>query len=167
MAKSLEQLQREALEEYINDVRLDIIKEQNAAQPFPFRASGNLQAKMKVQYSTASDTAYLDSPSYLPTTFQGNGVKPKKIFPFNQLIQWLRFKNIQGVRDERGRFLPRKSIAYLMARKIWMQGNALYRGERQGVPINKVLRRNLPDTAQKLAKAYAQEFIRQTKKEID
>ena len=161
----IDNIQHKILTDYIEQVKLAIIKSQNTLSP-PLKASGNLQRSMKVIKGSHSDTAFLSADNYLSTTFAGVGIKKGTIFPYRQLIQWLRFKNISGVRDERGRFMPRKTIAYLMARKIWLEGSGVSRGTRPGVPINKILKQQLPATGRKLAQAYARDFANDVKKEL-
>ena len=162
----LDKIQSDILAEYIQNV-IDAIKlAQDNAIPYQLKASGNLQESMKVVKGQHSDRAFLSADNYLSTTFQGVGVKKNKIFPLRQITQWLTYKPIVP-RDEQGRFLPRKSLAYLIARKIWLEGSAVARGDRQGVPINKILKAELPPTGRKLAQAYARDFANKTKKELE
>ena len=159
--------QRVVLFNYIDRVRLSIIESQNNVKP-PLRASGKLQASLVVDVNPKSDKAFLSShpDNYLATTYDGVGTPPNQVFPWRQLNQWLRFKGIQGVRDKRGRFLPRNSIAYLMALKIWKFGSAVHRGERAGVPIFTLLKKHLPRTSEEMAVLYAQDFADDVKKKL-
>ena len=167
MAKSLKRQQRDILHDYIDRVRKRIIFSQNNIKP-PLRASGALQASMKVDVTQDGKSSFLSSAGqYLATTFEGVGTRAGQIFPWRQLTQWLRFKGITGVRDRSGRFLPRKSIAYLMALKIWKFGSAVRRGDRKGVPIQRILKEELPKTSAALAEAYAQDFADDVKRKLE
>ena len=161
----LDKIQVLILRKYIERVSKDIKTSQKEVDPALF-ASGNLQRSMKVHINSDMDSAFLTSDPYLSTTFQGVGIKKGTIFPLRQVTQWLTYKPIVP-RDEQGRFLPRKSLAYLIARKIWLEGSAVARGDRQGVPIFDILKKNLPDTANDLAQAYARDFANKTKKELE
>ena len=157
---ALEQETNKILKDYLERVKLDIIKSQNQ---LGLKASGFSAAHLKFNKSQKKGQAFLVSPVYLPLTFDGVGVKPFKIFPWRQLTQWLRFKPIGGVRDSRGRFIPRKSLAYLMASKIWQKGTAIFRGKK-GIPIKEILEKNLPETGREIAEAYARDLITDIRK---
>ena len=161
---SLEQIQGKILHDYIEDVKKQIILAQDVAQP-ALVASGNLQSSMKVTVGVHSDRAFLTADNYLATTFQGVGTRAGQVFPYRQLQQWVKFK--PRFRDPQGRFLSDKRAAYLVASKIWREGSAVRRGARQGVPINKILRANLPPTGRKLAQAYARDYANDVKKKLE
>ena len=149
------------LKEYLEAVKAEIEIAKTNAQPWPLVASGKSAALTKVVKGTHSGQAFLQAPGYLFTLFEGVGIRPRKIFPWEQITQWLRFKPIAGVRDDQGRFLPRRELAYLIAEKIWRLGSGVFRGTRQGIPIEKILNDNLPTTGRKLAKAYQRELLTQ------
>jgi len=156
----IDTITEKVLEDYLNKVKADIFLSQHNLQ---ITASGFSERTTKVVKGSHSGQAFLTSPRYLFTNFDGVGVKKGKIFPLKQMSQWLVHKNLPGIRDERGRFLSRKQQQYLIARKIWLQGTDIANGA-QGIPINKILKVNLPPTGRKLAQAYAREMAAQIKR---
>jgi len=83
--------------------------------------------------------------------------------PSGVIDKWVVRKGIKSARDERGRFIPRKSLVFLMARSIKLYGikptNFFSDAVNQGL-------KGLP---REFARAYvldAQEFIRTVTKEI-
>ena len=147
--------------EYLDNVKQAIITAQDSAKPYPFRYTG-FSKGMTVK--AKGGKAFLSGANYLPTNFYG--IKPKKIFPWKQITQWLTKGGLINfpVRDAKGRFIPRKSLAYLIASKIWQKGSAVHRGERPGIPIKKILQVNLVETGNKMAEAYAKSFTDDLKK---
>lgn len=152
---------REIITDYLETVNIAIERAKQDSSPWPLIASGKSKNETKiVKGSKPGQILYL-APGYLFTLFEGVGIGKNKIFPWAQITQWLRFKPISGVRDERGRFLPRRELAFLIAEKIWRLGSGVFRGTRTGVPIEKILEDNLPETGTKIAKAYQQEMLKQ------
>ena len=156
----LDNITEQVLEDYLNVVKKQIFISQRNLQ---ITASGFSEQTTKVVKGTHSNQAFLTSPGYLFTNFDGVGVKRGKIFPMRQMNKWLIDKNLPGVRDSKGRFLTRKQSAFLIARKIWQQGTDIALGA-PGIPINKILKANLPPTGRKLALAYAREMAAQVKR---
>jgi hypothetical protein len=148
------------LEDYLNTVKKEIFISQENLQ---ITASGFSERNTKVSKGSHSNQAFLSSPAYLTTNFDGVGIRAGKIFPLRQMSQWLIHKNLPGVRGEDGRFLSRKQQQYLIARKIWTQGTDIYNGA-PGIPINMILKANLPKTGRKLAQAYAREMAASIKR---
>lgn len=66
--------------------------------------------------------------------FQDQGVSGKKnkyntpfsykskMPPAKSFSQWVIRKGLKGVRDKQGRFIPRKSLQYLIARSVFTKG---------------------------------------------
>jgi len=161
---AIENTTEQILIDYLESVQKEIEIAKTNAQPWPLVASGKSASLTKVVKGTHSGQAYLQAPGYLFTLFEGVGIRPRKIFPWEQITQWLRFKPIAGVRDDQGRFLPRRELAYLIAEKIWRLGSGVFRKTRTGIPIEQILRDNLPKTGRKLAKAYQQEMLEEIRK---
>ena len=167
MAESIEQIQQKILKDYIQEVINAIKLAQDTASPWALKASGQLQTSMKVLESPLSDKAFLSASSYLSTTFEGVGIR-KGIFPFRQIKNWLKIKGITVARDRTtGEFLSQERLAGAIASKIFLEGSAVRRKDRQGVPINKILRAKLPTTGRRLALAYAQDFANDVKQELE
>ena len=72
-------------------------------------------------------------PNALPDNAKWKGVQraPNSPYQFGSmksrglrkaLNRWTVQKNIKGVRDKKGRFLPRKSMQFMMARSIYLAG---------------------------------------------
>ena len=45
-----------------------------------------------------------------------------KSIPPNKLDKWMVRRNIQGVRNEKGQFIPRKTLRFILARSIYQKG---------------------------------------------
>jgi len=96
-------------------------------------ASGTLYNNLKVYWQedfneeTATPTLVVDfgaAADYAEYVDQGR--RPGKLPPVAPIDKWVRQKqSIRGIRDEKGRFLPRKSLVYLIRRSIGQYG---YRG---------------------------------------
>ncbi len=70
----------------------------------------------------------LEAASYYPFIVEGRG--PGKQPPPGVILDWLQEKNIQPNDD-----ISLKSLAYLIGRKMGREGNAIHRGEKEGIDI--------------------------------
>ena len=71
----------------------------------------------------------LEAASYYPFIVEGRG--PGKQPPPDVILDWLTERNIQP-RDED---MSLKSLAFLIGRKMGREGNAIFRGEKEGIDI--------------------------------
>ena len=87
----------------------------------------------------------------------------KKAVNLGAIDKWVVRKGLDGVRDEKGRFISRKSLVFVVARKIYLYGIE---------PSNfftKALKTTIKTLPRQFAKAYAkdaQAFIRTVTKEL-
>jgi len=153
--------QQAILEEYLNNVGIDIIV---AQEQLGIRTTGFSANSVKVLKGTHSGQAFLSSQLYLNTNFDKVGRKPGGRPPQQDIADWVRNKGIQ-LRDRKtGRFLAVEQTAFLIARKIGKLGTDIYTGKRKGIDIKGILKENLPPTGRKLAQAYAREYAQQIKR---
>ena len=151
---ALEQETEAALIDYLDAVKLDIFFEQDQLD---IVASGFSSSNTKVLRGSHSNQAFLRGPDYLFTNFEGVGRRSGTFPPEQAIRNWIRAKGLSP-RDEQGRFLTVDQTAFLIARKIGQQGTDIRTGKRKGIPIDAILKRNLPPTGRKLAQAYARDF---------
>ena len=93
-------------------------------------ASGTLYNSVKVYWAeefneeTATPTLVVDfGRAYEYAEYVDQGRRPGKMPPVGAIDKWVRQKQrISGIRDEKGRFLPRKSVVYLIRRSIGKYG---------------------------------------------
>ena len=46
----------------------------------------------------------------------------KKMIPTKALDQWVIKRKLKGIRDDKGRFIPRKTLKYIIAKSIYQKG---------------------------------------------
>lgn len=71
----------------------------------------------------------LEAASYYPFIVEGRG--PGKQPPPNVILDWLQEKNIQPNDED----MSLESLAFLIGRKMGREGNAIHRGEKEGIDI--------------------------------
>jgi len=91
----------------------------------PPRASGNLIKETRVFWEEGffegEPELIVSMPSYY--FFIEQGRKPGRFPPLRAIDRWvIQKKGLSGIRDERGRFLPRKTQVFLIARSIAQYG---------------------------------------------
>jgi hypothetical protein len=89
--------------------------------PSPPRASGNLIKETRVFWDEGffegEPELIVSMPSYY--FFIEQGRKPGRFPPLSAIDKWvIRKRGLSGIRDERGRFRPRKTQVFLIARSI-------------------------------------------------
>ena len=105
----------------------------SGAYPTPISnkiASGTLYNNLKVFWQedfneeTATPTLVVDFGAAADYgEYVDEGRRPGKLPPVAPIDKWVRQKqSIRGIRDEKGRFLPRKSLVYLIRRSIGKYG---------------------------------------------
>jgi hypothetical protein len=99
-------------------------------QAKPFSASGNMVKGFRYEVTAEGLTIY--GVNYLRWAETGRGATragAKKGNPTlrEAIEQWLKFKGIPLWRDKRGRFIGRRTMAFVIARKIHREGTLLYR----------------------------------------
>jgi hypothetical protein len=81
-------------------------------------ASGKLLRSLKFDVAEAVQGIQISFQASEYAYWVDQGRKPNRRPPPTSVIEdWIKIKGIQG-RDKQGRFIKRKSLAYLMARKI-------------------------------------------------
>lgn len=112
---------REAINEFLEDVRVAIVEDQQAKG---IRASGQSANTLKKESTATLGRLY--GKHYIQ--FQKVGRRPGKYPPIESIIQWIRDKKIDPD-------IPIKSLAFLIARKIAKSGTDIHQGKRPGLNI--------------------------------
>ena len=126
-----------AVETALTSWAVQVLEDMESAQvALGFVASGRSMDEYEVVVSKPNEVNLLTA-SYMRFNITGRGPgKAPPLMPADRgkaglmsiLVPWLDLKNI-------GNYEDRKSIAYLIGRKQAEQGNAVYRGERSGIPM--------------------------------
>jgi len=90
--------------------------------------------------------------SYLHFSLEGEGRGPGKQPPLNAIVQWLIDK---GIKPDKKMSL--RGLAYIIARKMGEEGNAVYRGERAGIDLEGIIENSWHDIKNEMALEVAQE----------
>lgn len=123
-------------------------------------ASGNLIRNINVYWQ---ETDVMDSPRLVAEmpyywTWVDEGRRPGKYPPLAAIDRWSVVKpGLSGVRDEKGRFIPRKTLNFLRARSIAKYG---YKGNNF---VDKAIAKTINQITEKLgeaAAAYVQDLIK-------
>ena len=91
-------------------------------------ASGNLIRNIDVKFQENPQTGVPELVMEMPIEgfFVNEGRRPGKYPPLGPIDKWVRQKqSIKGIRDAKGRFIPRKTLVFLIRRSI---GNYGYGG---------------------------------------
>jgi hypothetical protein len=103
-----------------------------AQQDLRFVASGDSLKDYAVVIAK-KNTIHLLMADYIKYSISGRGRRPGgKMAPLNSIIRWIEQKGIAFTGSI-------KSLAYLIARKQQKEGNAVYRGERPGIPLEMLI----------------------------
>jgi len=135
-----EELIRKTLEAIVEDFNEQI-------DALGYTASGETAKSWKIEATDTTGT--LNGLKSFTTIVQerldgtGKGAKPKGPPPFQDILDWIQVKGIQG-RDKKGRFITHEQFANLVRWSIHHKGTHLYRGLRQGVDMKGIIakRRN-------------------------
>jgi hypothetical protein len=87
---------------------------------------------------TKPDTVELLTADYL--RFSVEGRPPGGFPPLAAIADWIQVKGIQAPG------ITLNSLAFLIARKIANEGNAVWRGDRQGIPMQEIIEESFYDT---------------------
>lgn len=88
-------------------------------------ASGNLIKNIDVKFVENPQTGIPELLLEMPIEgfFVSEGRRPGRYPPVGPIDKWVRQKqSIKGIRDAKGRFIPRKTLVYLIRRSIGMYG---------------------------------------------
>lgn len=88
-------------------------------------ASGNLIRNLDVKFVNDSETGIPDLVLEMPIEgyFVSEGRRPGRYPPLSAIDRWSIVKpGMTGIRDEKGRFIPRKTLNFLRARSIAKYG---------------------------------------------
>lgn len=119
-------------------------------------ASGNLIRNIDVFWKDNIESnkpeLVVEMPDYWIWVDQGR--RPGRMPPLRVIDRWSIAKGLSGLRDEKGRFIPRKTLNYLRARSIGEYG--YYKTDFVQKAINSVLN----DVTEKLGEGAAQ-YVRE------
>lgn len=88
-------------------------------------ASGNLIKNLNVKFVNDSETGIPDLVLEMPIEgqFVSEGRRPGRYPPLSAIDKWsVVKKGMTGIRDEKGRFIPRRTLNFLRARSIAKYG---------------------------------------------
>ena len=88
-------------------------------------ASGNLYKNLNVKFQEDSQTGIPELILEMPLEgyFVNEGRRPGRYPPTGPIDKWVRQKQgIKGIRDAKGRFIPRKTLVFLIRRSIGKYG---------------------------------------------
>lgn len=153
LKKALQQQLRMSRPSKTYDGRLKPVKNPGQAYLSPPIASGNLYKNINVYWETNLETGEPKLVAEMPYywTWVDEGRRPGKMPPLRAIDRWVRQKKgISGIRDEKGRFIPRKTQVYLFAKSIGQYG---YGGTNF---VNKAINSVIDQIAEDLGEAAAQ-----------
>lgn len=121
---------KELLQQLLDNIVADTTQQMYAEK---FIASGDTIGTFE---PVASDTeAQLSGNQSFFTIVEGIGRKPGKQPPIDTIVKWIEDKRISYDGSLR-------SFAYLVARKIGKEGNAVFTGKRKGIEFDKIIKTN-------------------------
>lgn len=89
---------------------------------------------------------------YIKYQMEGRGRQPGGgMAPIKDLVEWLEVKGIKPDDED----MSLQSLAYLIARKQQREGNAVYRGEREGIPIEDIIQQSFDEIKNEVAEEIA------------
>jgi hypothetical protein len=120
MAKSEYENLKKAMEKYGEEVITELAVQLRAADKI---ATGNLVKSLDYDLIEALDTIVLNikAADYLTVVDKGRK-KNKKAPPQQAILKWVNVKPLPRWRDKKGRFISKKSQAFLIARSISKNG---------------------------------------------
>ena len=142
---------------FLEQVKRDMISEQRRKG---ITSSGRSIASLNIKGDTLVGIGYWEF------LFRGKGVKTFP--PAKAIDDWLKVKpELQHIfRDEKGRFLDRKQIGFLIRRKIAREGTEIFKDPRKGVDIEVIINRHSTELAEGVAEDIAQTFAEDLNKII-
>ena len=150
MARPSEQ-DRIDLYNFLEEVRTDFISQYNAKG---MRASGYAADSLRVENK---QKPRLVGAEYWAFLFSGQGRRPGRFPPVQNIIDWIEDKGIT-VEDSINQ------TAFLIGRKIAQEGTEIYKRPSEGIDLKKIVNQRLLDTAGKIARRKANEILRPFKK---
>ena len=130
---------QKALTDFAQEVGIDMQSAQIEATPYEFDDTGNAYKSYQVEVQ-APNKVTLSFARYLMTSIKGIGREPGKGVPYkpelglnNILQKWVKRKGLATKESEIN------SIAYLINRKMKNEGNAVYRGDREGIDLAEII----------------------------
>ena len=123
---------QKALTDFAEEVGIDMQSAQIEATPYEFDDSGNAYKSYQVEVQ-APNKVTLSFARYLMTSIKGIGRKPGSFAPVQVLRDWVKSKRLATKESEIN------SIAYLINRKMKNEGNAVYRGDREGIDLAEII----------------------------
>lgn len=106
----------------VEQIKTDI-KSKSVTKFGAVNSSGNLAES--VRYEVSDGVLRIYAAHYI---FQiENGRRPGKFPPISAIEKWIDEKPITIQPDDKGRILPKKSLAFLIARKISRQGTEIFK----------------------------------------
>lgn len=120
MAKTEYQNIRDAMEKYGEELIIELAAQLKAADK---KATGDLIKSLDYDLIEALDTIAVNikSLAYLDVV-DGGRKKNKKAPPQDAILKWVNVKPLPRWRDKKGRFISKKSQAFLIARAIGRNG---------------------------------------------
>lgn len=119
---------KEAINRYLERVLQETLKQH---RKLGFTASGNTAAVSHVETKSDGSEGALLMPLYIQTTFKGIGRKPGELPPIKAIEDWVRIKGIDR-------------NPWAIAKNMAKYGNAVYRGDREGIDFKSIQRKFLP-----------------------
>lgn len=116
-----------------------------------FVATGKSLTEYEVRVVSESRVDVLIA-DYLRTSIQGVGQEPGTWPKKGTIRQWLLDKGIMGSTDK-----SLNSVAFLISRSIAMEGNQVFRGERDGIDVTEAIYSSLATVEDPAARAVAEE----------
>lgn len=139
----------EAVGKFLTKVRLAYIEDQRGKD---IRTTGRSAASFRGV--TEPEGGKLLATGYVH--FQKIGRKPGHWPPIEDILQWIKDKGIQSD-------IPEKSLAFLIARKIFRKGTDIFLGKRPALSIEEKLLEARREFCHDLGRLTAEELIKQVK----
>ena len=127
------------IKSFLESIREDIIAEQ---KKLGIKASGKSADSMRIEADESSGKLYGSKA----IRFQVLGRGPGKFPPPQTIKDWINQKPIPVVG------ITVDSLAYLIGRKISLEGTDIYQGKRPGLPLNDIIERNTKPFIERMAK---------------
>lgn len=136
----------------LDGVRKAYIDDQKAKG---IRASGKSAESLRIETKDASGTLY-GARYFIQQTV---GRKPGKFPPIDDILDWIRVKNISP-RDSK---TTERQLAFLFARKIAQSGTDIFLGRRPGLDVDEKIKELIKEFKENLAKDVKGEIVKTLK----
>lgn len=133
----------ELIKKLLEDIKSDLIQDQAAKGLI---ASGASSSSLEV----TKDGELLGAESFY---YQIYGRAPGKFPPIQNILDWIEAKRIQTD-------ISKKSLAFLIARKIAKEGTRIYRGEAPGLDFDKITDNNMKLFERELKEKIADQILK-------